>query len=50
MKDQEKNVLRMPEELIIDMNEHLPGNLTNEEYKGCAEVRLLRFGSFVMMH
>lgn len=31
MKDQEKNVLRMPEELIIDMNEHLPGNLTIED-------------------
>lgn len=31
MKDQEKNVLRMPEELIIDMNEHLPGNLTMED-------------------
>ena len=31
MKDQEKNVLRMPEELIIDMNEHLPGDLTIED-------------------
>lgn len=28
MKEQEKNVLRMPEELIIDMNAHLPGDLT----------------------
>lgn len=28
MKDEEKNVLRMPEELIVDMNEHLPGELT----------------------
>lgn len=28
MKNQEKNVLKMPEELIIDMNEHLPGDLT----------------------
>lgn len=33
MKDQEKNVLRMPEELIIDMNEHLPGDLTIEDIK-----------------
>lgn len=28
MKEQEKNVLKMPEELIIDMNSHLPGDLT----------------------
>lgn len=28
MKDTKKNVLQMPEELIADMNAHLPGDLT----------------------
>ena len=28
MKERSRNVLRMPEELIIDMNSHLPGDLT----------------------
>lgn len=41
MKDQEKNVLRMPEELIIDMNSHLPGDLTISDIQ-----RLVRGRSF----
>lgn len=28
MKEKSRNVLRMPEELITDMNTHLPGDLT----------------------
>jgi len=31
MTSQEKNILRMPEQLIEDMNSHLPGNLTIED-------------------
>ena len=31
MKERSRNVLRMPEELIIDMNSHLPGGLTIQD-------------------
>lgn len=41
MKEQEKNVLKMPEELIIDMNSHLPGDLTIADIQ-----RLLRGRTF----
>lgn len=31
MKERSRNVLRMPEELILDMNAHLPGDLTIQD-------------------
>ena len=31
MKEKSRNVLRMPEELILDMNAHLPGDLTIQD-------------------
>lgn len=31
MREKSRNVLRMPEELILDMNEHLPGELTIQD-------------------
>lgn len=44
MREKSRNVLRMPEELILDMNEHLPGELTIQDIQ-----RLMRGKQFKVL-
>lgn len=47
MKEEKKSVLQMPEELIIDMNENLPGRLTIQDIQTIMRGRNIKVPFYV---